>query len=93
MTDLFEQTVPADFVEVGRAEFFDMMNLDRRDIMPSHHDREFTSWEVVASRSMWGWSVPGWNSAHGTRRRYAIKGDQLQRLRERARAQTAKAPA
>ncbi len=67
-------TIPAGFTEVPQDRFFALLRADRRDIMPSNQSPEFTTWEVVATREVWGWSTPGWRSPYGTPDVYAVKG-------------------
>ena len=64
---------PANMTAVTQDQFFALLYADRRDIMPRNHNREFTTWEVVATRAVWGWSTPGWASAHGTPKAYAVR--------------------
>lgn len=63
--------VPAGMIEVFEPDFYGRMKADGRDIMP-RSSREDTTWEVVASREVWGWSVPGWSNP-GAERKYAVR--------------------
>lgn len=64
-------TRPEGMVEVQQSEFFARMKADGRDIMPNHAADDFTRWEVVRDRSLWGWSTPGWRNP-GSKRVYAV---------------------
>lgn len=65
-------TIPAGMVEVDKARFFALLQADRRDIMPRCAARDHSTWDVVATREAWGWSVPGYASPHGTPQRFAV---------------------
>jgi hypothetical protein len=47
--------------EVTKDRYFSMLSADKRDIMPSHRERNFTTWETQ-NREVFGWSSPGWNN-------------------------------
>lgn len=53
---------PPGMVKVTAKEFFAALYKDPRDIMPSIRDPEVTSWEVRATREVWGQSLPGWRA-------------------------------
>lgn len=57
-------------VEVSKEEFFKALYADPRDIMPSHKDPDFTTWET-RERVVWGWSCPGWKNP-GERKIFAV---------------------
>lgn len=63
--------VPSGMVEVSKDLFFATLFADRRDIMPRHSQRNYTTWETK-SREVWGWSTPGWANP-GDPKRYAIR--------------------
>ena len=66
-----ETNKPEGMIEVTQQEFFARLRADGRDIMPNHSATDFTRWEVVATRALWGWSTPGWRNP-SSKRSYAI---------------------
>lgn len=47
--------------EVSKAEFFQQLRADSRDIMPSHREPDKTFWED-RFRNLFGVTEPGWKS-------------------------------
>lgn len=68
-----QPTIPSGMIEVSKDRFFELLYADKRDIMPSHQARDFTSWEVVHTRVQWGWSTPGWANAGMFPKQYAVR--------------------
>lgn len=65
------QSVPQGMVSVSKEEFFALLRMDPRDIMPNHDaNPEFTVWETP-HREVWGRSVPGWRNP-GAPQEYAV---------------------
>ncbi len=54
-----EPMIPRGMTVVTQKQFFALLKKDPRDIMPSHRDPNFTTWETDM-RSVWGWTLPGW---------------------------------
>jgi len=65
-------TLPPGYANVTREEFFRLLKLDSRDIMPSHDAPDLTTWRVVATRTAWGISAPGWKNPHAHPPCYAV---------------------
>ena len=63
--------IPENMTEVTKEEFYAALYADPRDIMPSHHSPDYTTWKTK-DREVWGWSHPGWRDP-GALRRYALK--------------------
>lgn len=67
------QTMPHGFTAVTKEEFFNALEKDGRDIMPSVQDPYQTTWETK-NREVWGWSSGGWKSNVSINQKtYAIK--------------------
>lgn len=64
--------MPNGMIAVTKEEFFARLKADPRDIMPKLHARDFTTWEVVSTRALWGWSTPGWANP-GAAKVYAVR--------------------
>lgn len=47
--------------EVTKEQFFASLAKDTRDIMPSHKEPEFTTWETKSGQ-VWGKTLPGWKN-------------------------------
>ncbi len=62
---------PSGMKLVSQDEFFKALCADPRDIMPSHQEPLFTTWETK-SRQVWGWSYPGWRNV-GAPKLWAIQ--------------------
>jgi hypothetical protein len=68
-------TIPQGMIEVTQKEFYKRLYADPRDIMPTTNHPDFTSWEVVWTRAVWGWSSQGWRNSGNPHipKHYAIK--------------------
>jgi hypothetical protein len=64
--------IPSGMISVTQEQFYAALYADKRDIMPTTKYPYYTTWEVVRTRSMWGWSYPGWKNAGEHAKVYAI---------------------
>lgn len=76
--------IPAGMVKVSEKEFFEALQADPRDIMPSVMNPMFTTWETK-DRKVWGWATPGWkNHWRGVAKTFAVFPAALEKIgRER----------
>lgn len=70
MVIAMNQSIPNGIVVVTKEQFFSALYADTRDIMPSHVNPLYTTWETK-QREVWGWSFPGWKNT-GLAKVYAI---------------------
>lgn len=63
---------PEGMTEVTSEQFFALLHAEKRDIMPSHAHRTFTTWESTG-REVWGWSAPGWSNPGEHGPAYAVR--------------------
>lgn len=54
--------IPKGFKQVSKEVFYEKLFADRRDIMPTLNNPNFTDWQVVETREKWGWEFPGWRN-------------------------------
>lgn len=57
---------------VSKAEFYELLKADLRNIMPSVQNETFTFWKDK-SDNVFGWSAPGWKNVGEFPMIYAIK--------------------
>lgn len=59
---------------VDKDKFFVLLNLDRRDIMPTVKFPEYTTWETKGGY-VWGWSFPGWRNPGESPKLWAVNNN------------------